>query len=136
MKMERVYSDDVAEPEAGLWSNCKKLGNQVFLSGFIALDEDGEIRGPNDPYEQAQFIFSNIKHYMEAAGGKMEDVIKINIYLTDMRHRPAVLDARRQVFSGDFPCSTLVGVTSLFDTRALVEIEAIGHVGAGGKTAT
>ena len=68
---------------------------------------------------------------MEAAGGKMADVIKINIYLTDMRHRPAVLEARRQFYSGDFPCSTLVGVTSLFDLRALVEIEAIGYLGAG-----
>ena len=131
MKMERVYSDDVAEPEPGLWSNCKRLGNQVFLSGFIALDNDGNIRGANDPYEQAHFIFSNIKHYLEAAGGKMEDFIKINVYLTDMRQRPGVLKARREFFSGDFPCSTLVGVTSLFDPRALVEIEAIGFIGAG-----
>ena len=130
-KMERIHTDKVAEPEPGLWSNCKRIGDWVFVSGFVALNAKGEIVGPNDPGAQARFVFSNIKHYFEAAGGKMNDIVKLQIYLTDMRHRPPVLDARRQFFTGDFPCSTLVGVTSLFDTRALVEIDCIGHIGAG-----
>ncbi len=131
MKMERVYSDRVKEPEPGLWSNCKKINDQVFISGLVAFDNDGNLVGANDPYEQARFIFARIKDYIEAAGGRIDDIIKLNIYVTDMRHRPGVLKARREFFSGDFPCSTLVGVTSLFDTRAIVEIDATGFVGAG-----
>ena len=131
MKMERVYTDKVAEPPPGLWSNCKRIGDSFWVSGFVALDKNNDIVGPNDPGAQAEYIFTNIKHYVEAAGGKMADVVKLNIYLTDMRHRPAVLEARRKFFTGDFPCSTLVGVTSLFDVRALVEIDCSGHIGSG-----
>ena len=131
MKMQRVHTDKVAEPPPGLWSNCKRIGDWVWVSGFVALDRDGDIVGPHDSQAQAHYIFSNIKHYIEAAGGKMSDVVKLNIYVTDMRHRPGVLEARRQFFSGDFPCSTLVGVTSLFDARALVEIDCTAHIGSG-----
>lgn len=130
LKMQRVYSDKVAEPPPGFWSNCKRIGDWFWVSGFVALDKDGGIVGGGDPGAQARYIFSNIKHYVEAAGGKMSDVVKLNIYLTDMRHRPAVLEARREFFTGDFPCSTLVGVTSLFDVRALVEIDCSGHIGS------
>ena len=130
MKMARVYTDKVAEPPPGLWSNCKRIGDWFWVSGFVALDGNGAIVGPNDPGAQAEYIFANIKHYVDAAGGRMSDIVKLNIYLTDMRHRPAVLEARRKFFTGDFPCSTLVGVTSLFDVRALVEIDCSGHIGS------
>ena len=51
MKMERIYSNAVSEPAPGLWSNCKRLGNQVFLSGLVALDIDGNVQGVDDPKE-------------------------------------------------------------------------------------
>jgi hypothetical protein len=52
------------------------------------------------------------------------------LYVTDMKHRPAVLEARRAFFTGDFPCSTLVAVTALIDPRLLVEINAVVFIGA------
>ena len=61
----------------------------------------------------------------------MDDVIKINMYVTDMRYQPDIWKARREFFTGDFPCSTLVCVSSLFLPELLVEIEAVGFIGAG-----
>ena len=130
-KLERILSDHVKEPEPGLWSNCKRCGEQVFISGLVPLGEDGAVLGINDPGEQARVVFRMIQHSVEAAGGKMSDVMRLRIYVTDMRHRPAVLAARREFFSGDFPCSTLVGVSTLVDPAFLVEIDADAIIGAG-----
>ena len=75
-------------------------------------------------------MFAQIQHYLTAAGGQMDDVIRVRIYLTDMADRPAVLEARREFFTGDFPCSTLVEVARLIDDRLLVEIDADAVIGA------
>mgnify|MGYP001333303812 CR=1 FL=1 len=130
-KIERVLTEHVTEPEPGLWSNCMRCGDQLFISGFVALSNSGEVLGINDPGEQARVIFRNMQHYLEAAGGKMSDIARVRIYLTDIRHRPAVLEARREFFSGDFPCSTLIGVSTLVDPAYLVEIDADAIIGAG-----
>jgi 2-iminobutanoate/2-iminopropanoate deaminase len=78
-------------------------------------------------------VFGKIKHLVEAAGGQMDDVVKVNIFVTDILRREEVWKARREVFSGDFPVSTLVEVRSLFPKEILVEIEAVAILGAGGR---
>jgi len=128
---QRIRHPEIGEPEPGLWSNCKRYGDQVFLSGLVALEGE-EVIGGADPFKQACHIFDCMRRYMEACGGTVDDILKITIYLTDIRHRPMILAARRQFFSGDFPCSTLVAVSALIDPRLLVEIEAVGYVGSSG----
>lgn len=125
--MHRIISPNVQEPPPGFWSNCKIHGNQVFISGMVALDGDAVV-GVADPYQQACYIFECIKSLMEAAGRWIDNVIKMTIFVTDMRYRPQVLEARRKYFTGDFPCSTLVGVSTLIDPRLLLEIETVGFV--------
>lgn len=131
MKFEKIIAPGVPEPPPGVLSNCKKIGNQVFISGMVAWDKDMKPLGGNDPYEQAKIVFGYIKALMEAAGGKMNDIVKITVFLSDMRHQPAVWKARREFFTGAFPCSTLVAVAALFLPQLLVEIEAVGFIGAG-----
>lgn len=130
-KLERILTEHVKEPAPGLWSNCMRCGNRIFISGFVSLSNDGEVLGINDPGEQTRVIFRNMRHYLEAAGGKMSDIARVRIYLTDIRHRPAVLAARQEFFTGDFPCSTLIGVSTLVDPAYLVEIDAEAILGAG-----
>ncbi len=130
MKMERVLTPHVGEPEPGLWSNCMRVGNQVYIAGFVAWDGK-TVLAPGDPGEQTRIIFRNIQHYLEAAGGKLGDVVRMRIYMTDIRQRPAVLAARREFFSGDMPCSTLVEVAKLVDPAMLVEVDADAVIGAG-----
>ena len=130
MRFKRVISDEVPEPGPGMWSNCKKVGEMVFISGLVAIDKNGEVVSPSDAYSQAYCIFSYINKYMKLAGGEMNDIAKMTIFLTDIRDRPKVLEARQKFFSDDFPCSTLVAVNALIDPRMLVEIEATAIVGA------
>ena len=61
----------------------------------------------------------------------MNDLAKMTIFLTDIRDRPAVLEARKKFFFDDFPCSTLIEVDALIDPRMLVEIEGMAVLGAG-----
>ncbi|RZO38306.1 MAG: RidA family protein [Rhodospirillaceae bacterium] len=124
-KITKVSVPGVPEPEGNIYSNCLKVGNQLILSGMIAADTNG------DAYQQSIDCFEKIKALLVGAGGRMEDVAKLNIYLTDMENRPAFGRARGEYFSGRMPCSTLVAITALAAPGALVEIEATAFLGAG-----
>ena len=88
------------------------------------------IAGGDDVYEQARLTFGKIKHIVEAAGGVMDDIIKVTIFVTDITRREEVWKARREFFTGDFPCSTLVEVSALARPGLAVEIEAHGFIGS------
>jgi enamine deaminase RidA (YjgF/YER057c/UK114 family) len=81
-------------------------------------------------YEQARAVFTKIQHLMEAAGGRMDDLVKVVIYVTDIKRREEVWQARREFFSGAFPVSTLIEISALAAPELLVEIDAIGILGA------
>lgn len=135
MRFERIRHSEVPEGPPQSLSSCKKSGNQVFISGMVAWDGNMTPLGGNNAYEQARIAFRYIKLLMEAAGGCVDDVAKITIFTTDMRYQPDIWRARKEVFTGDFPCSTLVCVAALFKPELLVEIEAIGVIGASGGSA-
>ena len=132
MAKKSVSSPHVAAPPPQTWSNCLVVGNQVFLAGMTARTGN-EIVGGDSMYGQAKAIFAKIKHLVEAAGGQMDDVVKVTIFVTDILRREEVWKARREVFTGDFPVSTLVEVRSLFPKEVLVEIEAVAILGAGAR---
>jgi enamine deaminase RidA (YjgF/YER057c/UK114 family) len=100
----------------------------AYVAGLVARGNDGKIVA-GDEYEQAKKIFAKIKHLLEAAGGAMADVVKVTIFVTDITQREKVWRARREVFTGDFPTSTLVQVAALADPSLKVEIDAIAHIG-------
>jgi enamine deaminase RidA (YjgF/YER057c/UK114 family) len=83
-----------------------------------------------DEYTQSRAIFGKIKALLDAAGGSMADVVKVTIFVTDISRREEVWRARREVFSGNFPASTLVQVAALAHPSLKVEIEAVAHIGA------
>jgi len=83
-------------------------------------------------YEQAKEIFTRIRHLMEEAGGQMDDIVRVQIYVTDIREREEVWRARREFFTGDFPVSTLIEISKLADPGMKVEIDAVAILGAGG----
>ncbi len=131
MKMRAVHSPEVRTPGAKTWTNCKVRGDHVFISGMTARDLAGNVVGESSMYEQSRQALRNIRHLMEAAGGRMNDIIKVTIFVTDIGQREEVWRAREEFFSGDFPCSTLVEVRALATPQLLVEIEAVGFLGAG-----
>ena len=122
---KKISSAHVPDPPPQTWSNCLVVGNQVFVAGMVARGAEGAVGG-DSMYAQAQAIFAKMKHLMEAAGGTMDDIVKVLIFVTDIKRREEVWKARREVFSGDFPVSTLVEIRALAAPEFLVEIEAIG----------
>ncbi len=129
---KKISSPHVPDPPPQTWSNCLVVGNQVFIAGMVARGPSGLVGGES-MYAQAQAIFAKIKYLMEAAGGAMDDIVKVGIFVTDIKRREEVWKARREAFTGDFPVSTLVEVRALAAPEFLVEVEAIGVLGAGRK---
>lgn len=127
-KRTRITSPKVAEPPPQRWSNCIRVGDMVFVAGMTA--RIGDKNEGADEYEQSKVIFGKIKHLVEAAGGQMNDVVKVVIYVVNIRQNTQVWKARAEFFTGDFPTSTLVEVASLATMDTLVEIEAIAVVGS------
>jgi enamine deaminase RidA (YjgF/YER057c/UK114 family) len=130
VKRIRVTSPEVAEPPPGLWSNCIRVGDAVHVSGMTSRGADDATIEGRDAYEQAKIIFTKIKRLVEAAGGALNDVAKVTIYVTDIRQNGEVWRARREFFTGDFPASTLVQVSALAKPEMLVEIEAVAYLGS------
>jgi 2-iminobutanoate/2-iminopropanoate deaminase len=131
MKMKTLHAPSVKDPAPRTWSNAKLCGNQFFVSGMTAHDGQGGIPGDASMHGQAMETFRKIKGMVEAAGGQMNDIVEMTIYVTDIAQRKEVWRAREQFFSGDFPCSTLVEVKGLAIPALLVEINCSGFVGAG-----
>jgi enamine deaminase RidA (YjgF/YER057c/UK114 family) len=126
---QRISSPHVPEPPPQTWSNCLVVGQQVFVAGMTARTGD-VVQGGDSMYEQAKATFTKIKHLLEAAGACMDDVVKVNIFVTDITRRQEVWKARQEFFTGDFPVSTLVEVRALAAPELLVEIEALAILGA------
>lgn len=129
MKKQRILSPSVGEPAAGMWSNGLKVGDAVYISGLTSRAADGHTIEGVGEYEQCQIIFGKIRDLMVAAGGAMDDVVKMTIFVTNIGQNREVWRSRRNFFSGDFPACSLVEVSALATPEILVEIEAIGHVG-------
>jgi 2-iminobutanoate/2-iminopropanoate deaminase len=129
MSIRRALSPTVPEPPPERWSNCLVVDGIAYVSGMTARAGD-KVAGA-DEYEQSKVIFGKIKGMVEAAGGTMADVVKITVYVTNIKNNTKVWAARREFFTGDFPASTLVEVSALAAPEILVEIEAIAHIGKG-----
>lgn len=129
--INRVISPDVGEPPAETWSNCLVIGNQVFIAGMTARSAEFDVVSDGAEYEQARAIFTKIKNLMTEAGGSMADIVKVNIFVTDITKRKEVWRARAEFFSGNFPVSTLVEVSALALPDMVVEVEAVGFIGGG-----
>ena len=129
---QSVHSPSVPEPPPQTWSNCLVYGNQIFVAGMTASFGE-ETAGGDSMYGQAKAIFGKIKALIEAAGGQMDDVVKVNVFVTDIKRREEVWKARAECFTGDFPVSTLVEVAALARPDLLVEIEAVAFIGAGSR---
>ena len=124
----RIISAEVPEPPAERWSNCLRVGDTVFVSGMTARSADGQSVLGVDAYTQSKAIFAKIKHLIVAAGGEIDDVAKLTIYVTDIKDNVGVWKARAEFFSGHFPTSTLVQVAALASPVLLVEIDAVAMV--------
>jgi 2-iminobutanoate/2-iminopropanoate deaminase len=127
MMAGRVTSLEVAglAPPLGPYAHATILGDQLLISGLLALDDKGALVGHGDPAAQAAYIFSRMGLILAAAGCGFDDVAKLTLFLIDLDHRAALSDVRNRVFGAHRPASTLVKVAGLIGEGTLMEIEAI-----------
>ncbi len=97
----------------------------LFLAGQVAYSADGGVAHPGDFKAQARACLACLKAQIEAGGATMADIVKVNTYVTDIRHRADYAAVREEFFGKKLPASTMVGVTSLAHPDFMIEIEAI-----------
>ena len=83
-RITRVTSPGAPEPQPGTWSNCLVVNGVAYVAGMVDRGDDGK-GSTGDEYEQAKAIFAKIKSLIEAAGGAMADVVKVTIFVTDIK---------------------------------------------------
>lgn len=97
----------------------------IFVTGQVAVDANDDIFAPNDAKKQAAFIFENIGKILAEAGATLDDIVKVQMFLTRIEDFAAVSTVRNQYLDKSRPASTLVEVGALVEAGCVVEIEAI-----------
>ena len=97
----------------------------LYLSGQVAYDDKGGVAHPGDFKAQARAALQAVKAQVEAGGGTMANIVKVNTYLTDIRHRADYAAIREEFFGKKMPASTMVAVAALAQPEFLIEVEAV-----------
>ena len=100
----------------------------LYLAGQVAYDDKGGPAHRGDFIAQARAVFQNVKAQVEAGGGTIQNIVKINPYLTDIRHRADLGPVREEIFGKKGPASTLVAVAALAHPDWLIEVEAVAVI--------
>jgi len=123
--MKREIIETKSAPAAvGPYSQAVRYGDLVFLSGQIPLDPATMKLVDGDIEEQAHRVFSNLSMVCEAAGGGLGDIVKLNVYMTDMANFARVNEVMKTYFSEPYPARAAVGVAAL-PLGAELEMEAV-----------
>ncbi|MCI0339350.1 MAG: RidA family protein [Acidobacteria bacterium] len=111
------------EPVVG-YSRAIRVGNQIFVTGTTATDENGQIVGAGDGYTQTVQVIRNIERALNALGASLKDVVRTRMFVTDISRWQEYGRAHGEFFKDIRPCATMVEVRKLIDDRMLIEIEA------------
>jgi reactive intermediate/imine deaminase len=119
-----IIKTDHAPAAIGPYSQAVKHGNTVYLSGQIALNPETMEVVSGDISAQAHRVFLNLRAVCEAAGGSLDDVVKVNIYMTNLGDFASVNQVMAEYFSEPYPARATVGVAAL-PLGVEVEVEAV-----------
>jgi reactive intermediate/imine deaminase len=125
----KIINTDLAPRAIGTYSQAVKVGDVVYLSGQIPLHPETMDMAGSDVAVQIERVFENLKAVAQAAGGDMSDIVKLNIYLTDLTAFPLVNEIMARYFSAPYPARAAVQVAAL-PKNAMVEMDAIMHLSA------
>ena len=127
MTKRQIQSDKIRQP-SGHFSHAISVeakGRLVFISGMTSRRADGTIAGVGDIEAQTRQVCENLKSAVEAAGGSLDDVCRVDVYVRNMEHFEAIHKVRREYFKAPAPASTMVEVTKMVHPDYLIEINAI-----------
>jgi reactive intermediate/imine deaminase len=106
------------------YTDAVRWGDLLFVSGVAPLDKETRLVS-EDVVEQTRKVFLNMKDILDAAGATFADVLKVTVFLTDVRDRARINPVRKEFFGAARPASTLIGVKELVVPGMKIEIEAV-----------
>jgi len=127
---EQIRTGRVREP-SGHFSQAiavEAKGRIVFVSGMTARRADGSIAGIGDVEAQTRQVCENIQSALESAGGTMDDVCRVDVFVRNIEHFEKIHKVRREYFKAPAPASTMVEVTKMVNPDYLIEINAIAVI--------
>ena len=130
MSRQAIVTDKAPQP-GGHFAQAiavEATGRLVFISGMVAQRPDGTIAGVGDIEAQTRQVCENIKAAVEAAGGGMDDICRVDVYIRNMEQFDAIHKVRREYFKEPLPASTMVEVVKMTHPDYLIEINAIAVI--------
>ncbi len=130
MAKQQITSAKLRQPN-GHFSQATAIearGRLVFLSGMTSRRADGSIGGIGDVSEQTRQVCENLKAAVEEAGGTLDDICRVDVYVRNMEHFDAIHKVRREYFTGIAPASTMVEICKMTSPDYLIEINAIAVI--------
>jgi 2-iminobutanoate/2-iminopropanoate deaminase len=124
---KQITSGKLRQPN-GHFSHATAIaakGTFVFISGMTARRPDGSIAGLGNVEEQTRQVCENVKAAVEEAGGTLDDIVRVDVYVRNMEHFDTIHKVRREYFTGIAPASTMVEVNKFTSPDYLIEINAI-----------
>jgi enamine deaminase RidA (YjgF/YER057c/UK114 family) len=122
MIRKNVYSGSPWEGKVA-YCRAKRVGDAIFVSGTVAVDEAGQAVAPGDMYEQARFVLEKIERTLEGLGAGLRDVVRTRAYVTNIGQFEDFARAHHKAFEGIDPAATCVEVARLIAPEFVVEIE-------------
>ncbi len=124
----QIIRTDLAPQAIGTYSQAVKVGRTVYLSGQIPLDPATMDLVQGDVAAQIRRVFDNLQAVARAAGGSLADVVKLNVFLTDLANFPTVNSVMADYFGEPYPARAAIGVASL-PRGAQVEMDGVMELG-------
>lgn len=121
---KEIIATDKAPQAIGTYSQAVKTGSTVYLSGQIPLIPESMEMIEGDIRSQINQVFKNLSAVAEAAGGSLADVVKLNVFLTDLGNFPQVNEVMSEYFEQPYPARAAIGVAAL-PKDAGVEMDAV-----------
>jgi 2-iminobutanoate/2-iminopropanoate deaminase len=121
MEITRRNFPEIGEP-GGPFCHAVRAGHLLYISGATAGGSDA---ANGTAAQQAEVILKKLSHILQAEGATLANVVKVTVFLTDMRERGEIAKVREQYFQGVYPTSTLVQVAALASPNLKLEIEAV-----------
>ncbi len=123
MSRETISTDN-APAAIGTYSQAVRVENTVYLSGQIPLVPSSMEIVSDDIEKQVRQVFENLQAVASAAGGNLNDIVKLNVFLTDLQHFPKINEIMSEYFQEPYPARAAIGVSQL-PRDAQVEMDAI-----------
>jgi enamine deaminase RidA (YjgF/YER057c/UK114 family) len=127
--MARInYSSGATWEDVVGYSRAVRVGNVIEVTGTVAVDDNNEVVGREDAYEQTRFVIQKIESVLNRAGASLKDVVRTRMFVTDISKWEEYGRAHGEFFNLIKPCTSMIEIRALIDPAFLIEIEATAIV--------